>query len=103
MFRAMQATAVWIVFSFTPALGAEQIDAAASSVGVSIHFEIAPIDLFRTRNAEPAKVRSCKSLKTRVDATWSGKPRGPILRCSSLANMPLIATEESGSDLIVRP
>ena len=103
MVRTMQATAVWIAFSLITVLGSEQVDAASSRVGVSIHFEIAPVDLFRAHNVEPEKARSCESLKAQVDANWTGKPRRPVLDCSSPTKMPLIITNESESELIVRP
>ncbi len=103
MVRTMQATAVWIAFSLITVLGSEQVDAASASVGVSIKFEIAPVDLFRASDIEATEVRSCESLKAQVEEIWTGRQRSPNLNCSSTTTMPLIATDKSGSDLIVRP
>ena len=92
-----------VAFSFLAILTPIQAQAASAGVGVSIHFDIAPIDLFRSRTIEPAKVRVCESLKARVEAEWQGAKRGPVLQCESGTHMPLIANDRSDGTLIVRP
>jgi len=92
-----------VVFSFLAVLTPIQAQAASAGVGVSIHFEVAPVELFRSRTVEPAKVRVCESLKARVEAEWQGAKRGPVLQCKSGTNMPLIANDRSDGTLIVRP
>ena len=103
MMRTNSATAIGAVFSFLAIFGSIHANAASSSVSISIHFAVAPADLFRARSIEPAKVRSCETLKERIETSWDGHKRGPVVRCSSPADMPLIVTDESDSTLIVRP
>lgn len=91
------------MFSFIAVLGAFETQAGSSSVGLAITFEVAPLDLIRSRNVAPSEVRSCEALKARVDAAWAGKSRVPSLGCATHRKMPLIVTDASGDTLVVRP
>jgi len=53
------------VFSFFASQATMPVQAASTSVGVSINFAVAPADLFSTRNIDPTNVRLCESLKAR--------------------------------------
>ncbi len=91
------------VFSFFASQATMPVQAASTSVGVSINFAVAPADLFSTRNIDPTNVRLCESLKARIDTEWAAKSSGPVITCSSQSSMPLIVTDTTGIDLIVRP
>jgi len=103
MKRLSQIAAVGAMVSYFLLTAPIQVQAASSSVGVSITFAVAPADLYLDRNIEPATVRTCESLKARVETEWRAKNRKPIVRCASRSSMPLIVTDESGDALVVRP
>jgi len=103
MLGRQKTTAICAMFSAFAIQGMDSAKAASSSVGVSMHFEVAPADLYRNLNVEPTKARSCEALKARIVTAWAGKKRGPVLTCSSQATMPLIVKEKSDGTLVVRP
>jgi len=103
MMKAERIIAVSAVFSLFATLAPIPVNAASSSVSLSIHFEVAPSELFRAPNIEPAKIRTCRSMKTQVDTAWRDQVRRPVLTCSSPAAMPLIITNDSPKTLVVRP
>lgn len=78
-------------------------EARSGSVGVSIHFDVAPTDLIRTRNVAPSAIRSCTSLKNRVDAIWVGQKRSPTVTCGTNEARPLIVSPQTAGILVVRP
>ena len=77
--------------------------AGSASVGVSLSFDVAPVQLILGLNLPPQAVRSCKTTVSSIDALWSGRAKRPTLSCRSQKEMPLIVTATSGPALIARP
>jgi len=103
MTRTKMLRKVSAVLAISLAGASLDVRADTASVGVSITFEIAPIEIIRNRTIVPAKVRTCEALKAKISGLWAQKTRRPTVACTSQTAMPLIATEATKGALIVRP
>lgn len=103
MKRTGRLAALILSTSFFWISGENTARAASASVGVSIHFEVAPARLFEAPGISAKTVRLCESLQSRIADIWSGKARQPTVNCQSPASAPLILTGTEGSGLVVRP
>ena len=77
--------------------------AGSASIGVSLSFDVAPVQLILGLNLPPKAVRSCNSTVSIIDEAWKGRTKRPAISCQSPKDMPLVVTASSGSALIARP
>ena len=96
-------TALGALLAVSILASSNKAEAASASVSVAIHFDVAPVDLIRAGNIAPASVRTCQSLKVKVDAGWENTTRAPKISCRTQKTMPLIVTDENSGALVVRP
>lgn len=100
---ASKATSALALAALLQGASAGTANAGSGSVGVSLHFDVAPIEMLERPMIAPETFRRCIDMKERIHNAWSAERNPPVLECESRRDRPLIVDDTTEAFLVVRP